>query len=161
MIYRHFQIFSEISVICAHCKRAISRSRYIGWETNIGCLYIPFVKEQVKMKSFKCPVSGIRLACLIDIIWDKKLFSSVSYHTKGVGDKVDKHYMQRKSPTSFPILLQEDRVKKYSVKMHVPFLQTSFFLFLYNHKDPMENLSQFLKVTQKYHFLIALTLSVQ
>ena len=40
MIYRHFQISSEISVICVHSKRAISRSRYIGWETNISCLYI-------------------------------------------------------------------------------------------------------------------------
>ena len=53
MVYRHFQISSEISVICVHSKRAISRSQYIGWETDIGCLYIPFIQKEVKMKPFR------------------------------------------------------------------------------------------------------------
>ena len=53
MTYRHFQISTEMSVICVHSKRAIFCSRYIGWETDIRCLYIRFIQIEVKMKPFR------------------------------------------------------------------------------------------------------------
>ena len=73
--------------------------------------------------------------------------------------KINKYQVQRKSPTLFPVLLQVDS-EKCCVKMHVPLLKTSFFC-LYNHKNTMKKLSQFLKLIQKYHFFIALTLFVK
>ena len=58
MIYRHFQISSEVSVTCVHSKRAISHSRYTICETDIGCLYIPFIQKEVKMKPFRHQVNA-------------------------------------------------------------------------------------------------------
>ena len=60
-----------------------------GWETDIGCLFVPFIQEEVKMKPFRYQVSGIRIGGLTDIMWEKKVFSSVSYHKKGIGDVND------------------------------------------------------------------------
>ena len=79
IIYRHFQICREILLVCVHGKQAISCSRYIGWETDIDCLYNPFIQKEVKMKPSRYQVHlfiyklsrFVKLACLTDITWEK------------------------------------------------------------------------------------------
>ena len=88
--YRHFQICREILLVCVHGKRAISCSRYIGWETDIDCLYNPFIQKEVKIKPSRHQVNlfiykltrFVKLACLTDITWEKKVLSSLSYHKR-------------------------------------------------------------------------------
>ena len=90
IIYWHFQICREILLVCVHGKRAISCSRYIGWETDIDCLYNPFIQKEVKMKPSRYQVNlfiykltrFVKLACLTDITWEKKVLSSLSYHKR-------------------------------------------------------------------------------
>ena len=90
IIYRHFQICREILLVCVHGKRATSCSRYIGWETDIDCLYNPFIQKEAKMKPSRYQVNlfiyklsrFVKLACLTDITWEKKLLSSLSYHKR-------------------------------------------------------------------------------
>ena len=79
IIYRHFQICREILLVCVHGKQAIFCRRYIGWETDIDCLYNPFIQKEVKMKPSRYQVHlfiyklsrFVKLACLTDITWEK------------------------------------------------------------------------------------------
>ena len=79
IIYQHFQICWEILLVCVHGKRAISCSRYIGWETDIDCVYNPFIQKEVKMKPSRYQVNlfiyklsrFVKLACLSDKTWEK------------------------------------------------------------------------------------------
>ena len=56
MVYQHFQISRKILLVCVHGKQALSCSQYIGWETDIDCLYNPFILKEVKMKPSKYQV---------------------------------------------------------------------------------------------------------
>ena len=90
IIYRHFQICREILFVCVHGKQAIPCSRYNGWDTNIDCLYKPFIQKELKMKPSRYQVNlfiyklsrFVKLASLTDINWEKKLLSSLSYHKR-------------------------------------------------------------------------------
>ena len=77
IIYQHFQICREILLV--HGKQAIFCSPYTGWETNIDCLYNPFIQNELKMKPSRYQVNlfiyklsrFVKLACLTDITWEK------------------------------------------------------------------------------------------
>ena len=76
IIYQHFQICREILLVCVHGKRAIFCSWYIGWETDIDCLYN---QKEVEIKPSRYQVNlfiyklsrFVKLACLTDVTWER------------------------------------------------------------------------------------------
>ena len=79
IIHQHFQIFREVLLVCVHGKQAIFCSWYIGWKTDIDCLYNSFIQKEMKMKPSRYQVNlfiyklsrFFKLACLIDITWER------------------------------------------------------------------------------------------
>ena len=79
IIYQHFQICRDILLVCVHGKWAISSGWYIGWETDIDCLYNPFIQKEVKKKPSRYQINlfiyklsrFVKLACLTDITWEE------------------------------------------------------------------------------------------